>query len=101
MNKPKLPIAEPWKPTDWDLADAAAIQALVRGDASHEQQRRAIDFIINGVACTYDLSYRPGSDRDTAFAEGKRFVGLQLVKAINLNLAAIRQAKDNTPREQA
>jgi hypothetical protein len=97
----KLPAAEPWKPTDWEPADAAAIQALVRGEATADQQRRAMDFIINGIARTYDLSYRPNSDRDTVFAEGKRFVGLQIVKAINLNLARIRQAKTNTPQQQA
>jgi hypothetical protein len=97
----KLPTVEPWKPTEWEPADAAAIQALVRGDASPEQQRRAIDYIINDIARTYDMSYRPNSERDTTFAEGKRYVGAQIVKAINLNLAAIRQAKSKTPQEQA
>jgi hypothetical protein len=102
LKKPvKLPAAEPWKPTEWEPADAAAIQALVRGDASPEQQRRAVDYIINDIARTYDMSYRPNSERDTTFAEGKRYVGAQIVKAINLNLAAIRQAKSKTPQEQA
>ena len=94
MKKPALPDAAPWKPTPWEPADVAAIQALVRGDATADQQRRAIGYIINQVAGTYDLSYRPESDRDTAFAEGKRYVGLQIVKATKLNLAAIRQAKE-------
>ena len=89
----KKPDASPWKPVAWEPADAAAIQAIARGDASADQQRRALDYIINNIAGTYDLSYRPDSDRDTAFAEGKRFVGLQMVKCLKLNLAAIRQAK--------
>lgn len=97
----KKPASAPWKPTEWEPADVAAIQALVRGDASPEQQRRAIDYIIKDIAGTYDMSYRPESDRDTAFAEGKRFVGLQLVKAVNLNLARIRQVKEQKPQEQA
>jgi hypothetical protein len=97
----KKPSSAPWKPTEWEPADVAAIQALVRGDASPEQQRRAVDYIIKDIAGTYDLSYRPDSERDSTFAEGKRFVGLQIVKAINLNLAAIRQAKSKTPQEQA
>jgi hypothetical protein len=102
VKKPvKLPAVEPWKPTEWEPADVAAIQALVRGDASPEQQRRAVDYIINDIAGTYDMSYRPDSERDSVFAEGKRYVGLQLVKAVNLNLARIRQAKSKTPQEQA
>lgn len=99
MKKPSA--ADPWKPTEWEPADVAAIQALTRGEATADQQRRAVDYIIRDIAGTYDMSYRPSSDRDTAFAEGKRFVGLQIVKAVNLNLAAIRQAKSKTPQEQA
>lgn len=92
----KKPDASPWKPVAWEPADVAAVQALARGDASADQQKRALDYIINGLAATYDLSYRPGGEdgrRDTDFAEGKRFVGTQIVKALKLNLAAIRQAK--------
>lgn len=88
----KKPSSHPYMPPLWEPADIAAIQALQRGDASPDQQRRALDYIVT-LAGTYDLSYRPDSDRDTTFAEGKRFVGLQIVKALKLNLAAIRQAK--------
>ena len=85
----------PYIPSPWETPDVAAIQALHRGDATADQQKRALDYIIT-MAGTYDLSYRPESDRDTAFAEGKRFVGLQIVKAINLNLAALKQARKST-----
>lgn len=88
----KKPDASPWRPFDWEPADVAAIQALARGDATPDQQKRALDWIITSAG-TYDLSYRPNSDRDTAFAEGKRHVGLQIVTKLKLNLAAIRQAK--------
>lgn len=90
----KKPASQPYIPPPWEPADVSAIQALQRGDATADQQRRALDYLINAVCATYDLSYRPDSDRDTAFAEGKRFVGLQLVKMTKLNLAAIRQAKE-------
>ena len=89
----KKPDASPWKPPAWEPPDVSAIQALNRGDATPDQQKRALDFIVR-LAGTYDLSYRPDSDRDTAFAEGKRFVGLQIVKFLHLNLSAIRQAKE-------
>lgn len=92
-----VPPPEPWKPADWELPDAGAIQALARGDASPDQQRRALDFIVQKLARTYDLSFRPSGDRDTAFAEGSRWVGLQLVKLINLNLSRFRKSE---PGEQ-
>lgn len=93
MKQSKQPTALPYAPVDYEPADVTAIQALERGDASPDLQRRALAFIVNDLACTYDLSYRPKSDRDTAFAEGKRHVGLQLVKLLKLNVEAIRQAK--------
>lgn len=89
----------PYLPIEWEPADVAALQALHRGEASPDQQKRALDSII-AIAGTYDLSYRPDSDRDTAFAEGKRFVGLQIVKFLKLNLAAIKQAKRQAPSTQ-
>lgn len=91
--KAKPNAALPYAPAEYEPADVSAIQALQRGDASPDLQRRALAFIINDLARTYDLSYRPNSDRDTAFAEGKRFVGLQIVKLLKLNVEAIRQAK--------
>lgn len=95
---PGAPSLDPWKPAAWEVPDAAAIQALQRGDASSDQQQRALTFIVNQLAGTYDVSFRAGPDGDrvTAFAEGKRWVGLQIVKLANLSLAAFKK----TPGEQ-
>lgn len=71
-------------PAPYTEPDTMAIKALATGTASEGQQRRALDWIINTLCGTYDLSYRPDSERNTAFAEGKRFVGLQLIKQIKL-----------------
>lgn len=88
----------PWLPAAYELADAAAIQALVRGDATADQQRRAVAWLVN-CSGYYDLSFRPGDggDRETAFAEGKRFVGAQMVKLSKLALSKLR---DNQQSEQ-
>lgn len=100
---PNLPRAEPWKPAEWEPEDAYAVQAVMYGRASEDQQKRAMAFIVNQICGTYDLSYRPTSDRDSAFAEGKRFVGLQLVKFAQLNIARLRGTtteQGETPKEQ-
>lgn len=85
----------PWLPATYDLADVGALQALGRGDASPDAQQRALRWIIEKAAGTYEPSYRPGEDgeRDTAFAEGRRHVGLQIVKLLKLNLQAMRKDK--------
>lgn len=82
-----LPKAEPWKPSHYADEDAGAIQALLRGDAQPHQQQRALAYIIEQLCGTYDMSFRPASERDTCFAEGKRFVGNQLVKLTKVNLS--------------
>lgn len=86
--KPKTKTA--WQPPEWELADAYAIQKLIEGKADEAQQKRAIDWIINKAAQTYDMAYRPESARDTDFALGRAFVGQQIVKLIKLNLQAFK-----------
>jgi hypothetical protein len=100
---PKAPQREPWHPAQWDPEDGHAVQAVMYGRASEEQQKRAMKFIVHQLCATYDLSYRPSSDRDTAFAEGKRHVGLQLVKFAQLNIATLRgksTEQGEAPKEQ-
>jgi len=80
---------EPYLPPKYAFADVSAIQALVRGEANPEQQKRAIDWIIMQAARTYDLHYHPDSSRDTDFALGRAFVGMELVKMTKLDLAVL------------
>ena len=84
--------SKPWMPVDWDMADAAAIQALRTGTATEAQQMRAIGFILEVICDRNGMSYRPGADgdRDTAFAEGRRYVGNQIVKLTILPLGKLR-----------
>jgi len=82
-----------WFKCDWDLPDAAAIQALERGDATEEQQKRALSWIINNGAGTYEVAWEPDSDRASSFESGRRYVGLQIVKLMKLNLSAFRRDK--------
>ena len=85
----KKPVAnQPWHPAPYEEADVYAIKALAAGKATEGQQQRALGWIVNTLCGTYDLSFRDGEhgDRSTVFAEGKRFVGLQLVKLTKLVL---------------
>lgn len=84
MRKPRDPA---WLPVAYEPPDIEALKALSRGQASAEMQARVLKWIIDTACGTYEPSFRSdadGGDRETAFAEGRRFVGLQLVKLINL-----------------
>lgn len=86
----------PWLPPAYEPEDVHAIQALARGIANAEQQRRALAWIIERAAGTYEMSYRPGGEdgaRDTIFAEGRRFVGNQVVKMTKLKTGQPRRSE--------
>jgi hypothetical protein len=83
-----------FKPPVYEAADVTAIQQLERGEAGPEMQKRALSWIINNAAKTYDMSYRPGDTHDTAFAEGKRYVGNEIVKMLKLDASKVRRNKD-------
>lgn len=86
VTKTVIPTnSAPWLPVPWELSDVTALQSLQRGDADTYQQKRALNWIIQKAAATYDFPYRPGSDdRDTNIALGRQFVGQQIVKLLNL-----------------
>lgn len=82
------PQARAFLPAGYRKRDVYAIKALQSGVATPEQQQLALAWIINTCADTYGMSFRPGGlegDRETAFAEGKRSVGNQIVKLVNFD----------------
>ena len=96
----KLAPWRPWRPIEVNVspvvgpgllnkADALAIKMVAAGEATPEQQRRALEAIVTRIACADDMSFRAddhGGTRETDFSEGKRFVGLQLRKIISTPL---------------
>lgn len=90
---PAVKAPQAWHPVAWDEHQALAIQAVMDGNASSEQQKTAMRWIIEDACGTYDLSFRPGpgGDRDTVLAEGRRFVGLQIVKLSRINTSLFRK----------
>jgi hypothetical protein len=103
----KTPEYSPWLPEKWDPAIVSAVKAVAVGTGTAEQQRKVIEYIVGsndgvipGLCRTYDAVYFP-SERDTAFANGKRHVGLQIVKLISLTRVQIGRVKtDKAPTEQ-
>jgi hypothetical protein len=66
----------PWQLPAIDNADIFALQAVVKGKANEGQH-----YIIRALCGTDLMSFWPGGDdgrRASDFAEGKRWVGIQL-----------------------
>ncbi len=87
--------APPFFLAPWEPADAVAMQALQRGEANEQQQKRALDWIIRVAAGTYNSTFHPGQPDASAFAEGRRFVGLEVVKLLTINPKAFVKDKAN------
>lgn len=76
---------EVWHPpTDYDNTTIRALHALAKGEAGPEDQKRALDWIVNVAASTYDEPFRPGQDDVRCYMLGRRSVGLAIVKLLKL-----------------
>jgi hypothetical protein len=86
--------AQTWMPASWEAADMAALQALARGVANEGQQKRALNYIVNVLAMTYEHTYVPASERDSCHAQGRRYVGLQIVKLVNMPAHLVKKPRE-------
>lgn len=78
---------------DYELADATALQALERGDATEAQQQRALAWIINNAAATYEVAWEPDNERTSSFESGRRYVGIEIIKMLKLNTNILAKEK--------
>jgi len=82
---PWRPRERPWLPPWHDEQVTYAIRAVAEGNANEGQQKLFWRYLmyVTGTSDEFnDLSYRPDSERDGIFAEGKRFVGLMIRKLL-------------------
>ena len=86
--------AWPWSPVmNFEDADVFALQAVANGNASSGQQQRAIAFIRDKLCEGERLSFMPGGEdgrRATDFAEGKRFVSVQIRRFLRMRPTEIK-----------
>jgi hypothetical protein len=94
MNKP---MRERWLPAEWDKFDASCIQALARGDADGRQQLHALKVIVEKLAGTYEHTFVPRETETTVYLEGRRSVGLQIVKLVKVDLAQVKDIEPQSP----
>lgn len=81
----------PHQPAEYELADLTAVQAIAAGTADPDQQRRGLKWIVESACDTYGLGWHPDSSHAASFVSGRRFGGMQIVKAININVSQLRK----------
>lgn len=81
----------PWQSARHSKIEVCALQALSKGEATPDQQKQALDWIINEACRTYDLAYRT-DPHDHAFCTGRVFAGQQIVGALTLAPAVLPDA---------
>lgn len=93
-NRPLRPAY--WEPDQkWltvNKENIRAIKAVWDGKANDAQQVMAISFILDGL-CNRAGNQFYADERETTFALGKKFIGDQIVGAINAKLGKIEEAK--------
>lgn len=72
-----------------------AIKAVNAGEATPEQQKAALAVIVSLVSNVHDLSWRPDQNL-TSFNEGRRFVGLQILKFISQSVEELHVRRDSS-----
>jgi hypothetical protein len=95
-KKLPVPVKAPHEPALLSTTVVYAIKALPEGKATPDQQSALLRWLLYEATKYYDMSYRPGGEegkRDSDFAEGKRFVGFQILTALNLPPEAIAEMK--------
>lgn len=77
---------EPWHPAEWAIEDAHALQALAGGRATPGEQKRALQWIIEKAAMTYDEPFVPSEEAVRSYLMGRMSVGRQIVKLVKVPL---------------
>ena len=90
-------MSEANAPAPYDKSILMAIRACIAGKANEGQQQTAMDWIITQASNLYDMSYRKQDSHGTAFAEGRRFVGNQIVKMTRAETLKALEAQEAKP----
>lgn len=88
-SPPSMPERKAHVPPKYERHHVAAFQALAEGCAEPHQQKVALAYLLTTLCGVQDLSYRPDSVRETDLFEGRRFVGANILKFLQLNTGKI------------
>ena len=68
-----------------DEGEIKALKALYNGEADASQQRLSLSVIVNKLSRSNDILFIPGNGDQTAFLNGRAFVGQKIQKYLKLS----------------
>jgi hypothetical protein len=83
-----------WGPAAYAEQDVYNVKAVWYGRADANQQRKALEWILYKASQLNEQSFVPDNARVTDFIEGRRSVGNQIVKLIEMGSSS-QQTKEN------
>lgn len=89
----KLKHMIPTKASDlapFATADAVAIQAMAKGEANSDQQKRVLKWILES-ACALPIWAFRDQQRETDIALGRHHVGQQIVGLMKVNISRMKK----------
>lgn len=72
-----------------DTDEILALKALYDGNANEYQQRQALTVIVNKFSRAQDVLFIPGAADQTAFLNGRAFVGMQILKYLKVPIGKL------------
>ncbi len=90
-----VPAAPPVgsQPAPFNSSDAAALQALAAGTANDGQQKRALNWILEG-ACQLPVWAYGKDERETNVALGRQMVGQQIMGVLKVNISNLKKVEE-------
>lgn len=88
-----MSIPNCFKVREVEKFETLAFKALSKGEATPEQQRVVIAVIVKGFARAHDTLFIPGAADETAFLNGRAFVGSQILKRIHVPVGQLHDEK--------
>lgn len=85
------------KPAAYDQEVLYAFRALFEGKANDGQQKRAMEWLLLN-ACHIGMTSFAETDRETAFLEGQRSIGVQLARLREPEALALITPKEGQSR---
>jgi len=82
---------DPFESREPTEEEHSALKAVYAGQGTEHQQRLALALIVNNFCRTHDLLIVPGSPDGTGVLNGRAFVGMRIMKYLNLPVGKIKE----------
>ena len=87
-------------PARADYPDVMAVRAVAKGEATPDQQKRALDWIINEACGRYNWSFTAGQ-RETDVNLGRQRVGISITDIVNMPAKAVDKLRTDHERRNS